>query len=141
MLNFVLPQISCQVGTQNYGRFVISPLEKGYGTTLGNALRRVLLSSLDGAAVTSLRVANVSHEFSTIPGVREDMMLFILNVKQIRFRLPRPPVSALYAPSAAETAATGVGLDAGSDVYSGVGRDIDLELGGTLPVGGMVSVG
>jgi DNA-directed RNA polymerase alpha subunit len=75
------------VGTQNYGRFVISPLENGYGTTLGNALRRVLLSSLDGLAVTSLRVADVPHEFSTIPGVREDMMLFILNVKQIRFRL------------------------------------------------------
>jgi len=125
------------VGTQNYGRFVISPLEKGYGTTLGNALRRVLLSSLDGAAVTSLRVANVSHEFSTIPGVREDMMLFILNVKQIRFRLPRPPVSALYAPSSTEAAPTG-GLDVGSDVYSGIGRDVDLELGGALPVGGMV---
>jgi DNA-directed RNA polymerase alpha subunit len=75
------------VGTQNYGRFVISPLENGYGTTLGNALRRVLLSSLDGAAVTSLRVAGVPHEFSTIPGAREDMMLFILNVKQIRFRV------------------------------------------------------
>jgi DNA-directed RNA polymerase subunit alpha len=63
---------------------VISPLENGYGTTLGNALRRVLLSSLTGAAVTSVRVSDVPHEFSTIPGVREDMMLFILNVKQIR---------------------------------------------------------
>jgi DNA-directed RNA polymerase alpha subunit len=90
LLNFVLPQITCVVGTQNYGRFVISPLENGYGTTLGNALRRVLLSSLDGAAVTSLRVADVPHEFSTIPGVREDMMLFILNVKQIRFILSGP---------------------------------------------------
>jgi len=87
LLNFVLPQIVCEVGTQNYGRFVISPLENGYGTTLGNALRRVLLSSLDGAAVTSLRVGGVPHEFSTIPGVREDMMLFILNVKQIRFQV------------------------------------------------------
>jgi DNA-directed RNA polymerase alpha subunit len=88
LLNFVLPQITCLVGTQNYGRFVISPLENGYGTTLGNALRRVLLSSLDGVAVTSLRVSDVPHEFSTIPGVREDMMLFILNVKQIRFVAP-----------------------------------------------------
>jgi DNA-directed RNA polymerase subunit alpha len=84
LLNFVLPQIGCEVGTQRYGRFVISPLENGYGTTLGNALRRVLLSSLTGAAVTSVRVSDVPHEFSTIPGVREDMMLFILNVKQIR---------------------------------------------------------
>jgi DNA-directed RNA polymerase subunit alpha len=87
LLNFVLPQISCEVGTQEYGRFVISPMENGYGTTLGNALRRVLLSSLNGAAVTSLRVSDVPHEFSTIPGVREDMMLFILNVKQIRLKM------------------------------------------------------
>ena len=86
MLNFVLPQIECEVGTQNYGRFVISPLENGYGTTLGNTLRRVLISSLEGAAVTSIRVSDVSHEFSTIPGVKEDMMLLILNVKQIRLK-------------------------------------------------------
>lgn len=87
MLNFVLPQIECEVGTQNYGRFVISPLENGYGTTLGNTLRRVLISSLEGAAITSIRVSDVSHEFSTIPGVKEDMMLLILNVKQIRLKL------------------------------------------------------
>ncbi len=87
MLNFVLPQIGCEVGTRDYGRFVISPLENGYGTTLGNALRRVLLSSLDGAAVTSVRVSDVPHEFSTIPGVREDMMLFLLNIKQVRLRM------------------------------------------------------
>jgi DNA-directed RNA polymerase alpha subunit len=118
---------------------MISPLEKGYGTTLGNALRRVLLSSLDGAAVTSLRVANVSHEFSTIPGVREDMMLFILNVKQIRFRLPRPPVNALYAPASAEATLSVGSLDAGSDVYSTAGSDVDLGgLGGALPVSGVM---
>jgi len=62
-------------------------MEKGYGTTLGNALRRVLLSSLTGAAVTSIRVSDVSHEFSTIAGVREDMMLLLLNVKQLRFTM------------------------------------------------------
>jgi len=66
---------------------VISPLENGYGTTLGNALRRVLLSSLDGAAITSVRVSDVPHEFSTIPGVREDMMLLLLNIKQVRLRM------------------------------------------------------
>lgn len=87
MLNLVLPQIECEVGTQNYGRFVVSPLENGYGTTLGNALRRVLLSSLTGAAVSSIRVSDVPHEFSTIPGVKEDMMLLLLNVKQIRFKM------------------------------------------------------
>ncbi len=87
MLNLVLPQIECEVGTQSYGRFVISPMENGYGTTLGNALRRVLLSSLTGAAVSSIRVSDVPHEFSTIPGVREDMMLLLLNVKQLRFKM------------------------------------------------------
>ena len=87
MLNFVLPQIRCEVGTQVYGRFVIGPLENGYGTTMGNALRRVLISSLTGAAVTSVRVVDVPHEFSTIRGVREDMMQFMLNVKQLRFKM------------------------------------------------------
>jgi len=87
LLNLVLPQIECEVAVQNYGRFVISPLENGYGTTLGNALRRVLLSSLRGAAVSSIRVSDVPHEFSTIPGVKEDMMLLLLNIKQIRFKM------------------------------------------------------
>src|SRR5690606_14740065 len=67
--------------------FIISPLERGYGITVGNALRRVLLSSLAGTAVTSIRVADVHHEFSTIPGVREDMTQLILNVKQLRLKL------------------------------------------------------
>jgi DNA-directed RNA polymerase subunit alpha len=62
-------------------------MENGYGTTLGNALRRILLSSLNGAAVTSIRVEDVAHEFSTIPGVREDMVMLLLNVKQIRFKM------------------------------------------------------
>lgn len=70
-----------------YGRFVIGPLERGYGTTLGNSLRRVLLASLPGAAITSVRVIDVPHEFSAIPHVREDMMEFILNVKKIRLKL------------------------------------------------------
>ena len=87
MLNFVLPTIECEVGTQKYGRFVVSPMENGYGTTLGNSLRRILLSSLSGAAVTSIRVEDVAHEFSTIPGVREDMVMLLLNVKQIRFKM------------------------------------------------------
>src|SRR5690349_22670076 len=73
--------------TRNYGRFIISPLESGYGLTLGTALRRVLLSSLPGAAVTSLRVSDVHHEFSAIPNVREDMTQLILQVKQLRLHL------------------------------------------------------
>jgi DNA-directed RNA polymerase subunit alpha len=73
--------------SRQYGRFTISPLERGYGTTVGNSLRRVLLASLPGAAVTSIRVTDVPHEFSAIPHVREDMMEFILNVKSLRLKL------------------------------------------------------
>lgn len=73
--------------TRNYGRFIISPLENGFGQTLGTALRRVLLSSLEGAAVTSIRVSDVHHEFSAIPNVREDMTQLILQVKQLRLTL------------------------------------------------------
>ena len=86
MLNMVLPKIEVEASSQNYGRFVISPLESGYGITLGNALRRVLLSSLPGAAVTSLRISGIHHEFTPIPHVREDTQRLILNVKQIRIK-------------------------------------------------------
>lgn len=84
MLNMVLPKIEIEASSRNYGHFVISPLESGYGITLGNALRRVLLSSLPGAAITSIRLNGVHHEFTAIPHVREDMTRLILNVKQIR---------------------------------------------------------
>lgn len=80
-------KVESEAVTEKYGRFIISPLESGYGLTLGNALRRVLLSSLSGAAVTSLRVSDVHHEFSAIPHVREDMTQLILQVKQLRLIL------------------------------------------------------
>ncbi|MCA9970775.1 MAG: DNA-directed RNA polymerase subunit alpha [Anaerolineales bacterium] len=73
--------------SQEYGRFVIAPLERGYGATVGNSLRRVLLASLPGSAITSVRVSDVPHEFSAIPFVREDMMQLILNLKQLRLQL------------------------------------------------------
>lgn len=86
--NMVLPhKVESQSITRNYGRFIISPLESGYGLTLGNALRRILLSSLPGSAVTSIRVSDVHHEFSAIPGVREDMTQLILQVKQLRLTM------------------------------------------------------
>ncbi len=88
MNGMVVPhKVEKEAVTQNYGRFVISPLEGGYGQTLGNTLRRVLLSSLPGAAVTSIRVSDVHHEFSAIPHVREDMTQLILQVKQLRLKL------------------------------------------------------
>ena len=80
----VLPRIETDVTSREYGRFVIGPLERGFGITIGNALRRVLLSSLGGAAVTKIRISDVPHEFTTIPGAREDVLDFILRVKQLR---------------------------------------------------------
>ena len=85
--NMVMPKIEREAEARNYGKFTISPLERGYGVTLGNALRRVLLSSLDGAAVTSVRIADVLHEFSDIPGVREDVIQVMLQIKQLRIKL------------------------------------------------------
>ena len=82
--NMVTPKIEREAEARNYGKFFIGPLERGYGITLGNALRRVLLSSLDGAAVTSIRIADVQHEFSDIPGVREDVIRVMLQIKQLR---------------------------------------------------------
>ncbi len=85
--NLVLPKIESTAMSEEYGRFVIGPLERGYGITLGNSLRRVLLASLPGVAITSVRVTDVPHEFSAIPDVREDMMQLILNIKQLRLKL------------------------------------------------------
>jgi len=73
--------------SERYGRFTLEPLERGFGTTLGNALRRVLLSSLQGAAITSVRIEGVLHEFSTLPGVIEDVTEIVLNLKQVRLKL------------------------------------------------------
>src|SRR5512145_478384 len=72
--------------TDTYGKFVAEPLERGFGTTLGNSLRRVLLSSLQGAAVVQVKFEGVFHEFSTIPGVKEDVSEIILNLKDVRFK-------------------------------------------------------
>jgi DNA-directed RNA polymerase subunit alpha len=83
----VTPKIEREAEARNYGKFVIGPLERGYGITLGNALRRVLLSSLDGAAVTSIRISDIQHEFSDIPGVREDVIRLMLQIKQLRIKL------------------------------------------------------
>ena len=85
--SMVTPKVEREAEGRNYGKFVISPLERGYGVTLGNALRRVLLSSLDGAAITSIRISDVLHEFSDIPGVREDVIQVMLQVKQLRLFL------------------------------------------------------
>ncbi len=83
----VQPKVEREAEARNYGKFVISPLERGYGVTLGNALRRVLLSSLEGVAVTSIQISDVQHEYSDIPGMREDVIQLMLQIKQIRLIL------------------------------------------------------
>lgn len=95
----VLPKIECTINTQKYARFEIGPLESGFGITLGNALRRVLLSSLPGAAVTSVRINDVHHEFSPIPDAREDTTQLILNLKQLRLILHSEEPVRIYVQS------------------------------------------
>jgi len=96
LTNMVTPKIEREAEARNYGKFVISPLERGYGTTLGNALRRVLLSSLEGAAVTSIRIADVQHEFTDIPGVREDVLRVMLQIKQLRIKIYEGDTAQLH---------------------------------------------
>ena len=89
MIEIEKPQIECieTPGDASYGKYVIEPLERGYGTTLGNALRRILISSLPGTAATSIKIAGVQHEFSTIPGVKEDVTEIVLNMKNLLTKL------------------------------------------------------
>lgn len=89
MIEIEKPTIECIYSDEdaNYGKYVVEPLERGYGTTLGNSLRRILLSSLPGAAVTSVKIDGILHEFSTIPGVKEDVTEIILNLKKLAVRL------------------------------------------------------
>ncbi len=81
--------------TESYGRFICEPLERGFGTTLGNAMRRVLLSTLHGAAITAVRVKNAPHEFTTLPGIKEDITDICLNLKQVRLKLDTPATRTL----------------------------------------------
>ena len=86
MSHLVVPKIECVESGENFGRFIIEPLEKGFGVTLGNAMRRVLLGYLQGAAVTRVKLEGILHEFSTIPYVKEDTIEFLLNVKALRLK-------------------------------------------------------
>jgi DNA-directed RNA polymerase subunit alpha len=98
------PRIEC-IGTDedsSYGKFIVEPLERGYGTTLGNSLRRILLSSLPGTAVTTVKIAGVQHEFSTIPGVKEDVTELILNIKDIVAKIHSPGVKTVYIEASGE---------------------------------------
>lgn len=112
----VKPEVESEDGT--YGKFVCQPLDRGYGITLGNSLRRVLLASLDGVAITSIKIDGVLHEFSTITGVREDVSEIILNLKQLRMRFTREDIEELdiTVDVAGEREFTAKDLDVNSDI-------------------------
>ena len=100
----------------SYGKYVVEPLERGYGTTLGNSLRRILLSSLPGTAATSIKIAGVQHEFSTVPGVKEDVTEIVLNVKKIIAKLHCQGTKTVYIDAAGECEVTAGDIKADGEV-------------------------
>ena len=108
MVEIERPRIECidSPEDESYGRYTIEPLERGYGTTLGNSLRRILLSSLPGTAVTTVKITGIQHEFSTIPGVKEDVTEIILNIKSIVARLHAERAKTVYIEASGEGVVT-----------------------------------
>lgn len=122
MFDFEKPKIDIIEITEDnrYGRFVIEPLERGYGTTLGNSLRRIMLSSLPGAAISSVKIDGVLHEFSTVPGVKEDVSELILNIKRLAIKNN----SDSFEPKVAYIEYEGEGIITGADIQA----DPDIEI-------------
>lgn len=118
MVEIQKPRIECieNVGEETYGKYVVEPLERGYGTTIGNSLRRILLSSLPGTAVTTVKIAGVQHEFSTIPGVKEDVTQIVLNIKGIIAKLYSEGIKTVYIEASGEGVVTAGDIKADSDV-------------------------
>ncbi len=118
MVEIEKPNIECIEDPENssYGKYVVQPLERGYGTTLGNALRRILLSSLEGTAVTTIKIAGVQHEFCTIPGVKEDVTQIVLNVKKIIAKLHCTGTKRVYIQATGEGKVTAGDIKADSEV-------------------------
>ena len=118
MIEIEKPRIECleSPADESYGKFVVEPLERGYGTTLGNSLRRVLLSSLPGTAVTRIKIAGVQHEFSTIPGVKEDVTEIVLNVKGIIARLHSQTPKTVYIEASGECVVTAGDIKSDAEV-------------------------
>lgn len=115
-MELVSPKVERSEELRDYGKFTISPLERGFGVTLGNALRRVLLSSLEGAAITSIHVSDVMHEFSTIPGVREDVIQVMLNMKELRFKLHNVDSAAIHLEVKGQGTITGADIECPPEV-------------------------
>jgi DNA-directed RNA polymerase subunit alpha len=136
--DFQVPKITHEEVNENRGVFVIEPLDRGFGYTFGNSLRRVLLSSLEGAAVTAVKIEGVAHEFTTLPGVREDVTDIILNLKElvVRSELEEPTTVYLKAKGPAEVTAGDVAPPAGVEVLNpdlhiaslGKGATLEMEM-------------
>lgn len=105
----------------SYGKYTVAPLQRGYGTTLGNSLRRMMLSSLEGAAISSIKIENVQHEFSTIPGVKEDVSEIVLNMKQVIIKLHSDGPKTVYieAEGAGELCARDIKTDSDVEIING----------------------
>ena len=145
MIEIEKPRIECiETPTDDsYGKYVIEPQERGYGTTLGNSLRRVLLSSLPGTAVTSIRISGIQHEFSTIPGVKEDVTEIVLNIKRIIARLHSDDPKTVYIEASGEGEVTAGDIKADGEVeilnpelhIATLGPDASLSMALTLDHG------
>ena len=136
MIEIEKPQIECieTPGDASYGKYVIEPLERGYGTTLGNALRRILLSSLPGTAATGIKIAGVQHEFSTIPGVKEDVTEIVLNVKNLLTKLHCETTKTVFIEAAGpcEVTAGDIKSDGEVEVLNPDLHIATLDVGATL---------
>ena len=118
MIEMEKPNIECVEISEDgmYGKFVVSPLERGYGTTIGNSLRRILVSSLPGAACTSIKIEGVQHEFSTVPGVLEDVTEIILNLKKMAIKLHSDEAKTIYIDAKGAQEITAGDLKCDSDI-------------------------
>lgn len=136
MIEIEKPTIKCEYSDedQNYGRFIVEPLERGYGITLGNSLRRILLSSLPGAAVTSIRIDGVLHEFSTVPGVKEDVTEIILNLKRLAVRIngDGPKKAQINVTGPKEVTAADIMIDSDIEIFNPDLHIATLEENSTL---------
>jgi DNA-directed RNA polymerase subunit alpha len=136
MIEIEKPQIECieTPGDASYGKYVIEPLERGYGITLGNALRRTMLASLPGTAATSIKIAGVQHEFSTIPGVKEDVTEIVLNVKSLLTKLYCEGTKTVFieAVGPCEVTAADIKSDGEVEVLNPELHIATLDVGATL---------
>lgn len=134
MLEIEKPKIECVEVSEdgNYGKFVVEPLERGYGITLGNALRRILLSSLPGVAATSIKIDGVLHEFSTVPGVKEDVTELILNIKTLALKMTGEGPKTIYIDAQGPGEVTGADIKTDGDVEV-INKDLHIA---TLDEGG-----